>query len=233
MAQTRVALLDWDGTLRKPFTILSWYRYLSYNHGTNGMVDPRELEELYDRYRIGKFAAGYHQFAVELVDLYGLGMEGVEVAKIEDLVHGYPTPAISRNLYDISHHLVTVLIQLDIDALVITGSPEEAVQAEVAHHSLGWRVRGTELDVSDGIYLRTATNRALAEKKKEIVEEEMANGAEVIIAFGDTNSDAPLMIASGVRVVEALGWTPHAYLATNSGSEQVQEAIERALAAAS
>ena len=237
MSDQRLALLDWDGTLRRPFTIIAWYRFLSTEGGvgTNPEVPADKLQGLYDRHRSQPEDYTYEVFAKDIVDAYAEGMKGVDLRAVLSLSDAYAR-SVENELFSIAKPVLEQLRLRGLDPFVITGSPLEAVQAECDYGEFKVSVRGTILEVQEGRYTGSVQiNGATAKSKRTVVQGFIQNGAKVAISFGDSNSDKPLMVGASVQVVESaesikkLDWTPTAYLPNDSSAETVETTLDAVL----
>src|SRR5256885_246022 len=90
-ADNRVALIDWDRTLRPGWTLEPWLEYLVERR----YVNQSTLADL--EYLISSFAAGdldHDQLAQEANGLYALAIAGQTVDSIAKLSHAFATEDI-------------------------------------------------------------------------------------------------------------------------------------------
>jgi phosphoserine phosphatase len=214
--------------LREPFTILSWYEYLADHGLTNGKVDPGVLHELYKRHRAGDM--DYEPFAEAIVKKYAEGMLDQEESKVRAVLRGYARHR-SKDLFAIARPIIRSLKSHLLRTLVITGSPQDAVQAECNYHRLGLKVHGTKLYATEGRYNGRVENRAIATRKRRVVNRlKRRLGAEIVISFGDSQSDGPLMRGLRVKVgTRPTEWKANLQLDRDSTPSTIRESLDSLL----
>jgi phosphoserine phosphatase len=226
-----LALLDWDGTLRRKFTILDWYDHLDEY--------TRLPASLFDELRALLPVIGYEDFAERVVNIYAVGMWGVSVEFAQSQLTTFIEE--SAGIFDLTVPLIDYLIARHLTPVVITGSPVDVVAAELNSVERPLRVCGTKLTITGGEYTSDALNLAVSDGKRNVLERLTAGDTTVAISFGDSESDKSLMVESAVHIrvlheysagaLSNIGWTAHETLASNSSSDTIQKTLDPLLKA--
>ncbi len=195
-----ISLFDVDGTLTKGFAILSFARNLD---DLGKLTDGAWAKMQYDYQRYldsARRTEDYHAFAVDVVNNYGLGLEGQRVEEIQAVAETYFDKVHAGEVEDytllpFAEELLTIMNEIG-PTFAITGSPVEALNPLKKHIGMV-AVEGTQLTIVDGVYTGSvAVNLALGESKNAAVAA-LIKGMDVdferSFAFGDSMSDIPLL----------------------------------------
>lgn len=193
---TRVALLDWDGSLHRGLTLRSWTHYLSEQDLLPAAI-AEAIEERFAAYDQGDLP--YRRLATETPELYARGLEGVRQAELEAHARSYAEQDIC-NLFPFSRVLLESLVEREIETLVISGSPVEtlATLQELLPIRRYW---GIAVVVRDGHYTGELEVNPAEQTAKERVIATAVEGARVMLAIGDSEADIPMLELAEARIV--------------------------------
>ena len=191
----KTALMDWDNTMRAGWTIRDWAGHLE-NSGLIPAHTPVEVEAGIKRYATGAWT--YARMAEAVLDALAAGLKGQSVALIaaEALVF---VQGDSR-LFPFSEALLSALAARGMSLVVISGAPQEVLDAAASFYGLS-EVHGTTFDVREGRYVGTVNqNRATAAGKRAATAA-LLGDSRASVAIGDSEADLPLLEKGKVSVV--------------------------------
>jgi phosphoserine phosphatase len=185
-----IALLDWDGTLRDGWTLPGWLDVLS------GATDLRRTFEAdAQEYATGEIS--HDALVLQAQDLY---LEALRPHD-PDSVRKIATEFVAHDrghLRPFAVHLLEQLHRLGLNPTVISGAPLFVLREYATFLPLK-DVWG--LDVTyDGQKWEAGRNTGLSVVKASIVRE-LTEAHRVLVAFGDSQSDVPLLDAAELPVV--------------------------------
>jgi|GEM_PF-4375605 len=184
-----IALSDWDLTLYSGFMLKSWTEYLV----SEGLFDnsiSQSINILFNDYN--NHNIGYINLCNILALMYANGLKGREKKDIYKAADDFIVTDIIR-VYEFSIKMVSLLKKLEIPVFVLSGAPIEPLIAY--SKKIGFQIiSGLEVTAdSDNIYTgKIMINPGLPEVKAEIIND-ISKKNKVIIAFGDSISDIPLL----------------------------------------
>ncbi|HVF14001.1 MAG TPA: haloacid dehalogenase-like hydrolase [Acidimicrobiales bacterium] len=191
-----VALLDWDNTLHEGWTLDPWVRYLV----EEGVAPPsfgRDTQRAVDDYlgdRIDHSELGHRVGA-----LYAAVAGGWRTSDVADLAVPF-LAGVERRVFPFVPALLSWLVDRGIEPVIVTGAPADLVVGYV--EPAGGRVVGLTLAESDGRYTGAVRrNPVTADEKARVVAELEADGHQVVLGAGDTDSDLPLLRAARRQLV--------------------------------
>jgi phosphoserine phosphatase len=192
----RLALLDWDNTLRSGFTITDWTTFLK----SKRQYDKAPTEQIF-----GAIESYYrHQLTyAELSDLigklYASGLAGQHVSSIQDSATEF-VGSDQANLFRFTPQFLTLLADEKIDTYIVSGCPSEVLAAYSP--VLTWhRYYGLEAEHQNGYYTgKVAADRANMRGKQLVVAEIVGHG-QALLAAGDSVSDLPLLENAQIRLI--------------------------------
>ncbi len=193
-----VALLDWDNTLHEGWALQPWVRYLIERDvapaslGTDG-------ERLILDYLLGNLA-GHDDLAHRANLLYAGATAGWRTSDVAALVGPFLDEVDRPLVYPFVPVLLAWLVEHGIEPVIVTGAPAELVAPYV--EPAGGRVVGLTLVESDGRYTGALRrNPGTSQEKARVVAELQADGCQVVLGAGDTDSDLPLLRAGRWQLV--------------------------------
>jgi phosphoserine phosphatase len=195
----RVALVDWDGTIRKDFTIRSWARFL-VNAGIASRQIIADLENLFALFSEGRIS--HDNLAKRSALIYAACLKNIA----QEEINRYSTLFLKtdrKHLINTSLQLLSYLSQNGVDIVIISGAPSDVLVKYKDVLPLN-RIYGLELEMKDGFYTgRAKTNPGTSSTKKRIIKMllEPQGQNRVVLAMGNSSSDVPLFRAAPVRVV--------------------------------
>lgn len=196
MVTRRLALLDWDNTLRPGFTIVDWTSFLASRDQYNKRITERiaAAVESYSQHQLS-----YAELSVLGATLYASGIAGQSVPRIQDSAADFVKDD-QQNLFSFTHPFLTLLADEKIDVYIVSGCPSEIL---VAYSPiLGWqRDYGLEAEHKNGYYTgNVAANRASIEGKQLVVAAVTRRG-RALLAAGDSASDLPLLENAKIKLI--------------------------------
>ncbi|MCU1457084.1 MAG: HAD-superfamily hydrolase, subfamily [Actinomycetia bacterium] len=225
-ARPAVALFDWDGTLHQRATIRAFAGFLVERGLLDAAVD-RAMDAAYLDYHVG---SSTHDVLVErVVGAYAAAMSGLAVGEIAAQAEAFVEVDVD-SLRPWAAPLLVRIAAMGIDPVVISGSPESVLREHARRLPIR-RIFGVLLDERDGRYAGTvAHNTGLAREKAATVRAVAATHS-VVVAFGDSRSDLPLLHAARLPVLVGempMDEEPRALLvgADGSGLDAVWAALQ-------
>lgn len=225
----RVALIDWDGTIRKDFTIRTWAPFLA----NIGIVSRRiitDLEKLFTFYSEGRIS--HNDLAKGSALIYAASLKNIAQEEINRCASLF-FELDRKHLFAASFQLLSYLSQKGIDIVIISGAPSEVLSKYKEMLSLDM-VYGLQLEVKDGFYTgRTKMNPGTSFTKGQLIKRflETRDHIEIVLAMGNSSSDMPLFSVAPVSIVvnnPAIKTTKKVFhLLPNSGSKKLIRQLEK------
>lgn len=190
-------LVDWDGTIRSGFTIRDWIQYL-----VDVSLIPRDvlqkIELCFQIYTKGKMS--HDELAEKTASVYAESLRGVQVQALLNHAERF-VKNVDTTLVPASVHLLELLKQKGLDAIIISGAPIEILRCH-AHNLQINHVYGLELAIAGSVYTgRIKTNPGTATSKALVITRLLDAGTKSLVGIGDSDSDMPLFHASRFAVV--------------------------------
>jgi HAD superfamily phosphoserine phosphatase-like hydrolase len=192
----KLALIDWDNTVRPGWTIRDWARHLEsldlVSESTTASVDA-----IIEQYSAGHLS--YEQMAEAVLQALADGLRGQSATLV-----AAQAPRFIENdkthLYPFAKSLFAALSERGISLVIISGAPEEVLDAAALRYGLA-DIHGSTFEIRDGRYLGTIKiNRASkAEKRNAVVT--LLGKSSAFIAVGDSDADLPLLENSRLSLV--------------------------------
>jgi phosphoserine phosphatase len=189
----KVVLVDWDNTLRRDYTVRSWSEFLA----DRGLFSNRHaIADGWDRFHADK-SYTYATFCRDMADVYAAGLAG----KTRDAVLAAAAAFVHddmENVFRFVQPLSELFAEEHMAVIVVSGAPEVPL-AQYAS-ALGLEIGGALcLEVQEGRYTgRWLENCGLSASKRDAVARVLAS-SDVVMAFGDSESDIPLLYAAPPR----------------------------------
>jgi phosphoserine phosphatase len=192
----KLALLDWDNTLRPGFTLTDWVNFLVRSKRFNPWL-ANDIAELVRSYSKG--TASYPELSEKAPHLYAQGLGGQSATDIGRTADRFVRLDRSR-LFPFTVPFLHLLDELKLDIHIVSGCPHEVLVAYVRLLGQGTAC-GLIAEQEHGFYTgRLAANYASAEGKKSVVAE-LLDGDRAFLAAGDSESDLPLFENAQIRLV--------------------------------
>lgn len=206
------AIFDVDGVLVRGFTMFSFGRRLA----REGLIDRASwLRLAADFLGLWSGKTSYARFARDAVEHYGLALAG---RKQSDFLAAGQENAGRVRLYWYAPGLIALLRRRGLATVAISGSPEECMRPLTERIGLDESYGSVIATDAAGVYTgAVARNMALGESKAAMVRE-LGARYDIVIAFGDTEQDIPLLESARravamnprpllARVARERGWT--------------------------
>lgn len=192
-----MALLDWDGTIRRGFTLLPWARFLLAN-GKFASSALGELESVFSSYGVGDIS--YEHLAECSASIYAKGLTSQRTLDISYLAEDFAVA--EGEFWPYAPRLFHLLHESNLTIAVISGAPEVVLQAHARNIGIDFVVGLTARTERNGEILSglLGRNPARAETKQRYVEKFRRNFS-ILVAIGDTTDDLPLLTAARVPVM--------------------------------
>src|SRR5437899_918283 len=120
----RVALLDWDGTLREDFTIRAWVKFL-VSHRVIPEKIISDTEEIFSSLFRGNIS--HDEASILTSQIYAFYLKGCSTSDIAELALHFTEEDV-RNLCSFSSALFSSLEDSSIQAIVISGAPGDILR---------------------------------------------------------------------------------------------------------
>ena len=213
-----IALIDWDGTVRKDFTIRSWSSYL-HDKGLLSNYAVSAIEEQFRSYDIGKIS--HDILAENSANIFAKSLRGIH----EKLIKGWIQEFIRRDnssLLKRSLKLLQALYNRGIKLYVVSGAPREILLGYGKELSI-YAIYGLDMEIKKGKYTGEVNfNPGLSTNKKKVVEMIMqAPHRRIVAAIGNSDSDMPLFDAAPVCV-----WIGEASINANKTFMQLKSNLD-------
>jgi len=184
----KIAILDWDGTLSQGFSILEWIKFLSIHF--NEKQYQNELNTEYKKYQTGKLK--HDEFSISATSIYANFLKDKKVSIIEDLAVKFVREKLKNMSTDVAM-LFYVLKKKEIKAYVLSGAPNELLK--IYSRIYNFRIIGSlQLGKTKGKYNgEIILNSGVTIAKKNIVDKLLEKGNVLILGFGNSESDLPII----------------------------------------
>jgi phosphoserine phosphatase len=183
-----IALFDWDGTLVKGFSILEWMKYLSIHFNTEESIN--ELNNQYHEYLCGGLE--HDEFCNSSAAIYLKFMESKNVKEINTLAMYFVREQIKTISTDVPL-LFYYLRAKRIKPFVLSGAPFELLRIYSIIYN--FKIVGSlKLETTKGYYNgKILYNSGLTKSKKNKVDELLEKKNKIILGFGNSKSDFPIL----------------------------------------
>lgn len=198
MSPRRVALLDWDGTLRRGYTLVDWSRCLSHL-GLLGHEISRRVADLFQM--LERQEMTYDEVIRLSAETYATGLRGCQYRLLRVAGTRFATRDRKR-MFGFVPEISEVLSEKGIEPMVVSGAPEPPLEACAGLYHVR-NACSLELQVRGGCVTgRVSRNPGTAEGKRQAVRELLAGEPlSVEMAIGDSDADAALFAAAKRIVV--------------------------------
>ncbi|HMI82019.1 MAG TPA: HAD-IB family phosphatase [Solirubrobacterales bacterium] len=192
----RVALMDWDNTIRQGWTIRDWTLHLE-GCGLVPAETLRDVDEVIDNYAAKQCT--YTEMANTVLRALASGLKGQSAAVVADQAPSF-IKGDRGNFYPFAAEALRELRARGLSLVVVSGAPEEVLDAAAEEYGFA-KVRGSVLDVSEGRYVGTVKkNRAVVEGKQAALGSLLGEQVAAL-AIGDSEADLPLLERARLKIV--------------------------------
>lgn len=187
--KTKIAMLDWDGTIASGFSL---FRYVDFLVSKEIISKENQSEFLkwFDKYDNNEIS--YHDLCVEAPISYAKSLKGHNYCEIESVIEEFVT---KEEQYILPHSitLFNELKALNIEPIIVSGAPYEYLYGlkEKLHIKEIYAQQAEFVDgIGTGVVFR---NPSLVSNKEKYINEIKANSDyEVVLSVGDSTADVPL-----------------------------------------
>lgn len=190
MKSAGYALLDWDNTLRRGFTITAWTKYLCDKKAIKEETYNKLLRQ-FELHQAKKIS--YGQLATSTTEVYAQALTGIDLITIENLAHSFCLE--DTDVFSYTDKLFDSFKKKRIDTVIISGSPE-IVLLQYAKRFGFSEIYGMDVELVDGKYTGKVKQDFGAEKNLIVSKICHERKRMPVIAFGDSTSDEPLLSAA-------------------------------------
>ena len=196
-SRPNIAVFDWDGTVCAGFTILRWAEYLSVCNRFN----PNQLEVMYSAIRdFEQRSVDYMSLVHIVAEAYAGGVKGVPSSEIHRLAKRFVAKELHW-IYPYARVVIPWLSHREIKIVVVTGSPQEVIEAASKELPIG-EIFGLSVDVDSQGHLTGHISRNPGSKKaKDEIIAGLKKKNELVFAFGNSEADLPLLRAANMPVL--------------------------------
>jgi phosphoserine phosphatase len=192
----RVALMDWDNTIRRGWTIRDWAHHLVKEDLLLSQT-VSDVEAVLGRYTAGR--CSYTEMADTVLQTFAEGLEGQSAAAVAAQAPSFIEGDRYR-FYPFAEEALDGFRARGLSLLVISGAPEEVLDAAASRYGFT-EVRGSVFDVKDGVYVGTVKlNRATVGGKGAAIAPLLGN-ALATLAMGDSEADMPLLERAHLKII--------------------------------
>ncbi|MHB8595432.1 MAG: HAD family hydrolase [Ktedonobacteraceae bacterium] len=194
----KIALLDWDGTIRKDFTIRTWIKFLV----AKGILPDKSIEEIEGVFALLFKGNISHDEASRLTAatyaFYLRGCSKADITRMASLFFEEDT----QYLCSFSLALFSYLAHSSIQTMVISGAPGEILQEYQRIFPVEY-IHALELQTVEGVFTgKVLANSGTAQEKHLIVDHlSKSQMYKIVLAAGNSSSDLPLLDAAPASII--------------------------------
>lgn len=188
MSNSKYALFDWDNTVRNGYTLYSWVDYLCANSIIKSPLQ-FELNKIKNKYK--KRIITHDHYASIACSKYAKALTGMHIEKINNAVLKY----ISYDKKFLFNNIVALfdfLYEKGINIIVISGAPLIVLQnyKEMFHFE---HIYAFKEKILNDVFTGDVEYNFGFDKEKKVLEIADKYGSYPYIAFGDSESDIPML----------------------------------------
>lgn len=181
------AVIDWDNTVRRGFTLFDWMEYLYSRNVIDRKVN-KEIEAIQDLYADKKIS--HDEYAKQACAIYAKAMDGISVEMRNRLVTRYMRYD-EKQLQPFAPGLFSYLKRYGIKPIIISGAPEYILEHYTERFGIHKIYAFCEI-IEHGRCIGSVKYNYGADKQKTVRLLCETYGRKPLIGFGDSNSDIPL-----------------------------------------
>jgi phosphoserine phosphatase len=192
-----LALIDWDGTIRKGFTIRDFCIFIAKQlDGPFCIVE--HINKLFDKYHTG--AISHDNLAKETALVYAKYIQGRTEIEISQIISEF-LPCDKKSIFGFSQELFELLKSEGIKPIVISGCLTEIISEYKEEFGLS-DILGLVPQIENGVYTgNIIENPGISSIKEKLTNSISHKGNLSAISFGNSDSDLPLFHSSAINVV--------------------------------
>jgi len=198
MMEEKLALIDWDGTMRKNFTIIDWIEFLVKNNKNKNINILKTINTYFLEYK-NKIIT--HDKLAEIVAIeYANYICGMKEKYIEDMAHKFLLKD-KFNLFAYTTELFEYLATKNIKPIIISGCPLIILNSYNNFIKVD-SIFGLNIATENGYYTnKVLINPGMSKVKETIVNKLNLVNKKAYVAFGNSTSDIPLFNNSMINIV--------------------------------
>lgn len=141
------ALLDWDNTLRKGYTLFTWMDYL-IDIGIVESVVRQEVDYYIEEYKKEKIS--HDQLAKNACDVFAKSIKGMKKSILERQIKDYMCED-STKLYGFTQEIFDVLNEYKILPIIVSGAPSDILERYHMKFNI-YKIYGFVAEVKNDIF---------------------------------------------------------------------------------
>ena len=179
----KYALLDWDNTLRKGYSIFSWCNFLV----EKAIIDKTSLDRInLIKQKYENSLISHDDFAKTACEIFVNYLQGISVKKISTLEKEF-IDIFTKDIFTFSKGLLNCLENNNYKIIIVSGAPKSLIRKSIANNK-NVIIYGLEFEKNNNKYTGLV-KRNYGFNKNEIVDLLIAKYGKPSIAFGDSTSD--------------------------------------------
>ena len=182
------ALLDWDNTLRKGYTLFTWMDYL-INIGTIKSVVRQKVDYYIEEYK--KENLSHDQLAKDACDVFAKSIKGMKKSILERQIRDYMYED-STKLYKFTQEIFDVLNENKILPIIVSGAPSDILERYHMKFNL-YEIYGFVAEVENDRFSGKVSCNYGYNKNLKVEEICKKMGRIPKIAFGESISDFEML----------------------------------------
>lgn len=182
------ALLDWDNTLRKGYTLFTWIDYL-IDIGTLESVVREEVDHYIEKYKMKKIS--HDQLAKDACDVFAKSIKGMKKSILELQIKAYMLED-STKLYGFTQEIFDVLKENKILPIIVSGAPSNILERYYIKFNI-YKIYGFVAEVENDRFSGKVSYNHGYNKSLKVEEICKKMGRIPKIAFGDSVSDFEML----------------------------------------
>jgi len=186
--EKKYALFDWDNTVRKGYTLYSWVDYLCEHQVLNLSIQA-DLNKMGREYKGGLIT--HDEYAKRACELYSYALKGVSSKKIDALADDY-LKMDEQYVYNSIKKIFNFLNKKDVDIIIISGAPTIIIEKYRRKFHFKQICAFKEETREDQFTGEVQYNYGF-DKEKQVLKFIDQYNARPYMAFGDSESDIPLL----------------------------------------
>ena len=194
----RIAIIDWDGTIRSDFTIRSWVRYLT----DIGVVPNNSVQEIELPFALYKDRSiSQDELAERSATIYAKQLYGLPQKKIINHTRDF-IQKDRMHLFQSGRELLSYFHKHKIAVTVVSGAPAEVLTAYRDFLPIE-ATYGLKLEITNGLYTGQIASNPGISRVKEVLVQELTRSPilQVVVAMGNSASDYPLLRVAPINII--------------------------------
>ncbi|MBK1710527.1 haloacid dehalogenase-like hydrolase [Marichromatium gracile] len=190
------AAVDWDGTIRKGFTIRTWMSHL-YQSKVIEQDFVCQVEDLFTRHERNQI--NHDDLAQQTALIYANALKNKKFSEIQTQARIF-IEEDKNYIFPISRRLINHLASNGVEITIISGAPIEVISQY--QDSLPIKsIYGLKLKISGAKYTGSIQSNPGSSKEKKDILFKHFNKPPIELALGNSASDIPLFKNANKRIV--------------------------------